>query len=95
MRETQVIEYAAGDTWRNIQHGLNRMQLVTLATAEGQVAQSSATTADQKASPLKLPEPLRFSDFTIETDTTGFQHKRHAGSRVPTRFPGFGTIPLH
>jgi hypothetical protein len=71
LAETQVIEYAAGDTWRNIQHGLDRMQLVTLATAEGQVAQRSATTADQKASPLKLSEPLRFFDFTIETGTTG------------------------
>ena len=71
LRETRVIDYAAGDTWRNIQHGLDRMQLVTLATAEGRVAQPPATTADQKASRLKLPEPLRFSDFTIEAGTTG------------------------
>ena len=55
MRDTQVIEYAAGDTWRNVQHGLDRLRLVMLATVEGQVAQRSATMAGQKASPLELP----------------------------------------
>jgi hypothetical protein len=83
LRETQVIEYAAGDTWRNIQHGLDRMQLVTLATAEGQVAQRSATTADQKASLLKLPEPLRFSDFTIETGYHGLTWVNRSCSNTP------------
>ena len=73
LRETQLIECAAGNTWRNIRHELDQMQLVTLATAEGQAAQRPATTADQKAipSPLKLPELTRFLDFTIETGTTG------------------------
>ena len=49
------------------------MQLVTLATADGQVAQRSAATAGQKAilSLLELPELPRFLDFAIETGTTG------------------------
>jgi hypothetical protein len=48
------------------------MHLVTLATADGQVAQRSVTTAGQHAilSALKLPEPPRFFDFTVETDTS-------------------------
>ena len=40
----RVIENAAGDTWRNIRHELDRTHLVTLATADGQVAQRSALT---------------------------------------------------
>jgi hypothetical protein len=68
-----VIENAACDTWRNIWHQLDRMHLVTLATADGQVAQRSVTTAGQQAilSALKLAESPRFFDFTIESDTTG------------------------
>ena len=33
-----------GDTWRNIRNELERMHLVTLATAEGRVAQRSELT---------------------------------------------------
>ncbi len=42
------------------------MHLVTLATNEGQVAQRSATTPGQKTilTPLNLPEPPKFFDFT-------------------------------
>lgn len=36
----RVIENAACNTWRNIRHQLDRMHLVTLATADGQVAQA-------------------------------------------------------
>jgi Transposase DDE domain len=68
----RVIENAAYDTWRNIRHELDRMHLVTLATPDGQVARRSVTTPGQQAilGALKLPEPPRFFDFTIETGTT-------------------------
>jgi len=63
----RVVENATGDTWRNTRHELDRMHLVTLATADGQVAQRSATTPGQKAilSAVELPEPPRFFDFTV------------------------------
>ncbi|HUY99131.1 MAG TPA: transposase [Thermomicrobiaceae bacterium] len=63
----RVVENATDDTWRNIRHELDRMHLVTLATADGHVAQRSATTTGQKTilSALKLPEPARFFDFTV------------------------------
>jgi len=63
----RVVENATGDTWRNVRHELDRMHLVTLVTANGQVAQRSATTAGQKAilAALDLPEPARFFDFTV------------------------------
>jgi len=69
---TRVIETAASDTWRNIRHQLDRMHLVTLATTDGQAAQRSVTTPAQQAilSALKLPEPPRFFDFTIQAGTT-------------------------
>jgi len=62
----RVAENAAGDTWRNLRHELDRMHLVTLATADGRVAQRSATTAGQQAilGALKLREPPKFFDFT-------------------------------
>ena len=63
----RVVENATDDTWRNIRHELDRMHLITLSTADGQVAQRSATTAGQKAifTALELPEPTRFLDFTV------------------------------
>ena len=63
----RVVENATNDTWRNTRHELDRMHLVTLATADGHVAQRSATTAGQKAilTALGLPEPPRFFDFTV------------------------------
>jgi hypothetical protein len=66
----RVVENATEDTWRNIRHELDQMHLVTLATAEGQVAQRSATTAAQKTilAALELPEPARFFDFTAPSD---------------------------
>ncbi len=66
----RVVENATGDTWRNVRHELDRMHLVTLATAQGQVAQRSATTAGQKAilAALELDEPARFFDFTLPSD---------------------------
>ena len=63
----RVVENATDDTWRNVRHELDRMHLVTLVTADGQVAQRSATTAGQKAilAALELPEPARFFDFAV------------------------------
>ncbi|HEY9264063.1 MAG TPA: IS1634 family transposase [Mycobacterium sp.] len=61
----RVAETAADDTWRNLRHELDRMHLVTFATADGRVAQRSATTAGQKTilNALDLPEPPRYLDF--------------------------------
>jgi hypothetical protein len=33
----RVVENATGDTWRNVRHELDRMDLVTLATEHGRV----------------------------------------------------------
>ncbi len=66
----RVAETATGDTWRNLRHELDRMHLVTLATADGRVAQRSATTSGQKTilAALDLPEPPRYLDFTPGID---------------------------
>jgi hypothetical protein len=62
----RVAETAIGDTWRNIRHELDRMHLVTLATADGRVAQRSMATPGQHAilHALNLREPPKFLDFT-------------------------------
>jgi hypothetical protein len=62
----RVAETRTGDTWRNLRHELDRLHLVTLATADGRVAQRSALTADQKTilAALDLPEPPKYLDFT-------------------------------
>ena len=67
---TRVVETRAGDTWRNLRHELDRMHLVTLATADGRVAQRSALTSGHKTilAALDLPEPPRYLDFTPGTD---------------------------
>ena len=66
----RVVENATDDTWRNVRHELDRLHLVTLATADGHVAQRSALTAKHKTilAALKLPEPPRFFDFTVPND---------------------------
>lgn len=63
----RVVENTTGDTWRNLRHELDRMHLVTLSTADGRVAQRSATTPGQKTilTALDLLEPARFFDFTV------------------------------
>jgi transposase len=65
----RVVENTTADTWRNLRHELDRLALVTLSTADGQVAQRSATTPGQRAifAALQLPEPPRFFDFTPVT----------------------------
>ncbi len=66
----RVIENATDDTWRNVRNELDRMHLVTVATADGRVAQRSSTTTGQKTilAVPELPEPPRFFDFTVPTD---------------------------
>jgi hypothetical protein len=66
----RVAETAVGDTWRNIRCELDRMHLVTLATADGRVAQRSAATPGQQAilHALDLREPPKFLDFAIEAE---------------------------
>ncbi len=63
----RVIENATGDTWRNVQHELDRIHLVTLATNHGQVTHRSATTPTQQTllRTLDLPEPAKSFDFTL------------------------------
>ena len=67
----RVAETATGDTWRNIRHELDRMHLVTLATADGRVAQRSVATPGQQAilHALDLREPPKFLDFTLPPPT--------------------------
>jgi hypothetical protein len=67
----RVAETATGDTWRNIRHELDRMHLVTLATADGRVAQRSVATPGQRAilHALDLREPPKFLDFTLPPPT--------------------------
>lgn len=63
----RVIENGTGDTWRNVRHELDRMHLVTMETAEGRVAQRSATTPGQAEilAALDIAEPGRFLDFEL------------------------------
>ena len=65
----RVIENATADTWRNLRHEHDRMALVNLATAHGQLAQRSALTTENKRilAVLELPEPARYFDFTATT----------------------------
>lgn len=66
----RVAELAVGDTWRNIRNELDRMHLVTLATAEGTVAQRTELTAGHRSilRALELPEPPRFFEFSPADD---------------------------
>jgi hypothetical protein len=62
----RVAETRTGDTWRNLRHQLDRMHLVTFATADGRIAQRSVTTSAQKTilAALDLPEPPKYLDLT-------------------------------
>ncbi len=66
----RITETRTGDTWRDLRHELDRMHLVTFATANGRVAQRSALTGGQKTilATLDLPEPPKYLDFTPVTD---------------------------
>jgi IS4 transposase len=63
----RVAENATSGTWRNLRHELDRMHLVTLATADGRVAQRSAATPGQQAilHALDLREPPKFFEFAL------------------------------
>jgi transposase len=63
----RTVEHETGDTWRNVRNELDRMHLVTLETAEGRVAQRSATTPRQVEILRKfdIAEPARFYDFKL------------------------------
>ena len=65
----RVVENGTGDTWRNVRHELDRMHLVTMETAEGHVAQRSATTPGQAKilASLDLAEPGRYLHFQLPT----------------------------
>ena len=62
----RVAEIRTGGTWRNLRRELDRMHLVTFATADGRVAQRSALTGDHKTilAALDLPEPPKYLEFT-------------------------------
>ena len=62
----RVAETATGHTWRNLRHELDRMHLVTLATADGRVAQRSTLTAGQQSilAALDLSEPPKYLEIT-------------------------------
>lgn len=66
----RVAETRTGDTWRNLRHELDRMHLVTFATADGRIAQRSTLTANHKIilASLDLPEPPKYLDFTPSID---------------------------
>ncbi len=68
----RVVETATGYTWRNLRHELDRMHLVTLATADGRVAQRSILTAGQKSilAALDLPEPPKYLEITTSDSAT-------------------------
>lgn len=64
----RVVETTTSDTWRNLRHELDRMHLVTLATADGRVAQRFATTSGQTIlTTLDLPEPPKYFEFNATT----------------------------
>jgi hypothetical protein len=66
----RVTETQTNDTWRNLRHELDRIHLVTLATADGRVEQRSVLTSDQKTilTALDLPEPPKYLGFNTSTD---------------------------
>ena len=53
----RVLENATGDTWRNLRHELDRMHLVTLATAHGHVAQRSRSPQVRRPSCMRSTCP--------------------------------------
>jgi hypothetical protein len=60
------LENATDRTWCILRHELDRMHMVPLVTGDGQVAQRSTLTPEQKTilTALNLPEPPRFLHST-------------------------------
>lgn len=68
----RVIETATGNTWRNLRHELDRMHLVTLATADGRITQRSTLTTGHNSilAALDLPEPPKYLEITTNDSAT-------------------------
>jgi hypothetical protein len=62
----RLAETAAGDTWRNLRHELDRCHLVELAGSTGRVLQRTELTSRQAdiLRALQVPEPSRFVELT-------------------------------
>jgi hypothetical protein len=61
----RTAELACRDTWRNLSHELDRIQLHTYNTGAGTVSQRTRLTAEQQSilEALELPEPPRYYQF--------------------------------
>jgi hypothetical protein len=61
----RTAEIATRDTWRNLSHELDRIQLHTYDTGVGTVSQRTRLTAKQSSilAALNLPEPPRYYQF--------------------------------
>jgi hypothetical protein len=61
----RTTEIACRDTWRNLAHELDRIQLHTYDTGGGTVSQRTRLTAKQRSilEALELPEPPRYYQF--------------------------------
>jgi transposase len=61
----RTAEIACRDTWRNLAHELDRIQLHTYNTGAGTVSQRTRLTAKQRSilEALELPEPPRYYQF--------------------------------
>ena len=66
----RTAEIATGDTWRNLSHELDRIQLHTYDTGNGTVSQRTRLTAKQSSilQALDLPEPPHYYEFTPLND---------------------------
>ena len=66
----RTAEIATRDTWRNLAHELDRIQLHTYDTGAGTVSQRTRLTANQSSilQALNLPEPPRYYDFAALND---------------------------
>ena len=68
--DLRVVENATDDTWRNVRNELDRMHLVTLATADGQVAQRSTLTPGRKPSWARSNSPNPHGPSTSQSPPT-------------------------
>ncbi len=62
----RTAEIATGDTWRNLSHELDRIQLHTYDTGQGTVSQRTRLTTNQSSilERLGVAQPPRYYDFT-------------------------------
>jgi hypothetical protein len=66
----RTAELACRDTWRNLSHELDRIQLHTYTTGAGTVSQRTRLTGKQRdiLDALELPEPPRYYQFEPRND---------------------------